>query len=294
MNEIKSPLGRITRQPQPTDYPYSVIAKGGVIPPVYKPAGALNLPINNQGSTGSCGGHAAQYRFVKKFFDKLNQYLPLGPRSAYALDKFVDKLPLNQWGTTIQALASEMISYGIALEALFPDTLTLDSQDYGNYNLLTEADKLDALSRATGEQYFFLGKNPSLDTIKNAIYNYGDVILEVEVGVEWYTAKDGATSWTAEDILPIRPPAQIIDGHFIYVPCYDSTSIIFPNSWSAEWGNAGWGYMLEDYVPFITNGVVFQAVPPSVQTTLTTQQWDLATQIFTDLKSVVNLIQTEL
>ena len=287
-------MGRVEREPQPTDYPYSVIAKGGAIPPEWKPSDAMNLPINMQGRTGSCGGHAAQYRFVRKLYQKMNQYLPLGPRSAYALDKLVDGLPATQWGTTIQALAKEMVAYGIALEAAFPDDVSLGSQDYGNYSLMSDQVRQDALTRATGEQYFFLGRNPSMDTVKEAIFGHGDVILEVQLGKEWYTAANGKTSWSASDILPLRPPATVLDGHFIYVPCYDQDGLYGPNSWSKAWGNKGWFWMQENYVPYIVDGVVFSKVPTSANVALTAQQFSLATQILNDIRSVLLMMQKEI
>ncbi len=295
-------LGRIKREPQATDFPASVLL-GSSAPaqPVWKPDAAMNLPITMQGKEPGCGGFAAQYRMVHELFRATGQYVPLGPRSAYAADKSIDGFGKDVPGTTIQAIAKSLTTMGIALDTLFQNDITLDPSVYGDYSLMTKEAIADAYTRATEENYFFTGKSPSLDTLKQLIEQYDGVILEVEVGPEWYTAPDGRTSWAAADILPngkLRPPSTNVSGHFIYCPAHDE-NILFPNEWSRAWGNNGWGALGDDYVPYIVNGLAFKKIPVSVQQTLKGQAQispvhiSLAQQILIDIEQALGLGKKE-
>jgi hypothetical protein len=305
------PLGRIPREPKPTDYPASALGLGQATatPPVWKPSDALGIPITMQGKQPACGGYALQYSMVLKLYrqliaaGKVGQYLALSPRSGYAIEKFIDGVGVNIPGTTIEAIAKARVSWGIALELLFPSDVTLDPITFASYSQMSEEAKADAIARATKESYFFLGKAPSLQAIKDGIYNNGEVIIELEVGEEWYTALNGSTSWSAADILPVRPPKKVISGHFIDAMAFDEENVNFPNEWSEAWGNGGWGNFQANYLPFITNGIVFKTVPQSVKTILTPhpvqqiitpQQISLAQQILNDIEQALGLISKEL
>jgi hypothetical protein len=189
---------------------------------------------------------------------------------------------------------------GICLEAMFPSDTTLAEDVFDNWALASDEAKADALGRATGESYFFLGKNPTFQSIKDAIYNYGDVIIEAEIGEEWYTSQYGKvlpvgqTSWAAADILPIVPPKTIVSGHFINATQFDASSIYGPNSWSEEWGNKGWFEIQGNYMPYITDGVFFHKVPASTKQALTAQQFTLAQQIILDIEQALGLVQKEI
>lgn len=297
-----SPLGRIKRDPKPTDYPASVLlGKGGITPQIWRPGDAAAVPITMQAKQPACGGYSGQYSLVLYIYRQLvaksliPAYYPLSPRAAYALEKTVDGLGIEVQGTDIEAIAKMRVLLGLCLEAMFPSDTNLALDVFDNWTVATDEAKADALSRATGESYFFLGKSPSFQIIKDSIYNYGDVILEVEVGEEWYTALNGVTSWANADVNPLRPPKQIIDGHFINATQFDVLNIYGPNSWSEEWGLKGWFQMQENYVPFIVNGLVFHPVPhASVQKALTTQQFTTAQQIMKDIEEAVGLIRREM
>lgn len=315
--EFNFNLGRIAREPKLTDFPASILlGKAGIPPAILKPADAMGLPITMQGTEGSCGGYSIEYGFVLFLYRALiasgvdpatAQYHALSPRSAYAIEKFIDGTGLNTVGTTIEAVAKAFVQWGICLETLFPSTDTLlPNNVYGDYTQMSPQAKADAATRAqTGYSYFFTGKSPSFDNIKTWIAEYGFIILEVEVGTEWYTSQYGKvnpigqTSWFAQDILPLVPPKIATSGHFICVPCYDEINLLFPNSWSEQWGNNGWGQMQENYVPFITNGLVFEQIPPSVKQVLQSQpqitpaQLSIAQQILADIESALGLIQQE-
>jgi hypothetical protein len=305
-------LGHIPREPKATDYPVeAILGMASPTPAVWQPSDALNVPITMQNKEPACGGYAVQYSLVLKLYRQLvaagkaGEYQPLSSRSAYAVEKFIDGFGLNTAGTTIEAVAKVRVLWGICTELLFPSDVTLDPVTFGSYNLMSDQAKADAIARATKESYFFLGNKPSLQTIKDAIYNFGDVILELQVGDEWWTALDGTVSWNAADILlpSLRPPKTVVSSHFVDAMAFDESSISFPNEWSKAWGNNGWGNFQKNYVPYIVNGVAFKAVPPSVKTVLvphpveqiiTPHQVSIVQQILQDIKQVLGLMSQEI
>jgi hypothetical protein len=302
-----SPLGRVERTPKPTDYPASVLlGKGTATPPIWRPADAGNIPITMQDKQPACGGYSGQYSLVLYLYRQLvalgqiPSYLPLSPRAAYALEKTVDGLGIEVQGTDIEAVAKMRVLLGICLEAMFGSDTSLALDVFDNWQLASAEAKADALSRATGESYFFLGKAPTFQSIKDAIFNYGDAILEVQVGEEWYTSQYGKvipvgqTSWAADDILPLVPPKNIIDGHFIDATMFEAASIYGPNSWSEQWGLKGWFELQENYMPFVVNGVFFHKIAPSVKQALSTQQLSHAQQIIQDIEEALGLIRREM
>ena len=295
------PLGRIARDPKPTDFPASLLlGKGAPTPELWKPSDAGGIPITMQDRQPACGGYSGQYSVVLYFYRQMvakglvPAYAPLSPRAAYALEKTVDGVGINVAGTTIEAIAKMRVQLGICLEALFLTDTSLAENIFDNWALSTDEAKADALTRATGESYFFLGKNPTFQSIKDAIFNYGDAILEVEVGEEWYTSLSGATSWVAADVLPLRPPAKSLSGHFVDATQFDAANIYGPNEWSEQWGNKGWFQMQENYMPFVTNGVFFRKIPPTVKAQLTAQQFSIAEQMIHAISEALALISKEI
>ena len=134
-----------------------------------------------------------------------------------------------------------------------------------------------------------------------AIAKYKCVIVEAKLGNEWYTAPNGQTSWAEADVLPIRPPAEIIDAHFFVIGGeYNPTDTWFANSWSEEWGHLGFGYFQANYVPYVMNAIVLYKQTPAIQTvvnhpTLTPQEkTSLIQQIIDDIEQVVSLIQQQI
>jgi hypothetical protein len=192
---------------------------------------------------------------------------------------------------------------GTCLDSLFPDDGTAPPPSEGGrptpFRDATPQAIQDALTRAGWIPLFLT--DLSWNGLQTAISKYKAVILEAQVGDEWYTAPDGATSWNAEDVLPIRPPQKILDAHFFVAGGkYDAQDIWFANSWSAEWGQNGFGYFQENYVPFIKNAIVLYKAPPSVQAVTTNPsipeetKLSLIQQILDDIEQAVGAISQEI
>ncbi|MDE2015936.1 MAG: hypothetical protein KGI72_05435 [Patescibacteria group bacterium] len=232
------------------------------------------VPVYMQGLLPNCGGEAG----ITLYGILANDAEQLSGRFDYDLDKTLDGVPQAQ-GTTGRAVMKEGQKYGYCLDSLFPDDTSLDYADFSNASLISKAAYKDGLKRRLGA-YAQL-TDLSFQGIKNAIYDHKAVILLVQVGREWWTNAEGVNSWDAADILPVRPPAQIVSGHFIVAYGYNGLNIFFRNSWSEKWGSNGNGFFGEDYLPFIQEAWVAQlptppALPPppaEPATVQTAQDW---------------------
>jgi hypothetical protein len=262
----------------------------------------FSLKALMQGFSPECGGYS-----IAQFIDliqvlKGNAGAALSGSFDYAYEKTVDGFP-RQDGTTISAIGKAGNLAGSCLLPLFPDDGNTAVNPNGtietHWSTVTEAAIQDALTRLLGQPFQLT--DLSIDGVHQACYENSAVILEVEVGNEWYTASNGQTSWNAADILPIRTPKSIIDSHFILVAPYDEPNdrTWFINSWSPAWGQNGFGYFKSNYAPFIKSGLTFKPIPPSVTTVLNSQsiptpaKRQLIQIILDDIAQALGLISKE-
>jgi hypothetical protein len=254
-------------------------------------------PILMQGLSSECGGFSLAFALAYL----LNQQVSLSGSFAYAFEKTVDGVP-NEAGTTIAAVGKAAQQEGTCLNALFPDDGNVTTDPNGaatSFDVATAQAIQDALTRA-GLIPLFL-TDLSWNGIQSAIAKYKCVILEAEVGEEWYTNAEGADSWAAADVLPIRPPKSVIDAHFFVAGGkFDAQDTWFANEWSAEWAQNGFGYFQENYIPYIKNALVLVKAPPSVQVVVNEPSIPQETkasiiqQIIDDIEQAVGLISQEL
>jgi len=270
---------------------------GAVQPPVAKPATLLPdrffaLAALMQYQSPKCGGYSlAQFLNYLEVLSG-SQNTVLSGNFDYEFEKTVDGVP-DQDGTTISAIGKAGAEVGACLATLFPED-TAATTDTTPYSAASEQAKIDALARIGGTP--FLLDDLSIEGIHQAVYQNSAVILEVQVGDEWWTAVNGETSWAAADVLPLRTPKTVIDAHYILVGAYDEATdrTWFVNSWSNEWGQNGFGYFGSNYAPFIKGGIAFKKVPASVQEALYTKNYSLAQQILMDISEALGLIKQEI
>ncbi len=247
----------------------------------------VTIPILMQNQTPECGGFSLAT--IVNFFKKVG--VALSGSFPYAFEKSVDGIPTVE-GTYISAVGKAGSQVGACLNPLFPDDGVLETfVSNPLFSTATPEAIADGATRILGTP--FLLDDLSISGIQQALYQNGAVILEVQVGDEWWTAPDGTDSWDPAKILPIRPPANVISGHFICVMPYDKKNdrLWFANTWSTEWGQEGWGYLQSNYEPFIKAGIAFKNIPPSVFKALTMGQIEIAQQIMADFSSILNLDQ---
>jgi hypothetical protein len=264
-------------------------------PPTYDDPAFFSTPILMQGQSPECGGFSLAF---------LVSYLlntgKLSGSFGYAFEKTVDGVP-DEAGTTIAAIGKAAQNEGVCLQDLFPDDGDGTIDPTGAQTLFAKATPQavqDALTR-NGWLPLFL-TDLSWNGIQSVISKYKAVILEAQVGEEWWTAPDGTVSWAAADVLPIRPPKTVIDSHFFVAGgTYTPETISFANTWSAAWGNAGFGFFQENYIPFVKNAIVLYKMPPSVATVVNhptlspTEKASIIQQIIDDIKQAVGLMSKE-
>jgi hypothetical protein len=151
---------------------------------------------------------------------------------------------------------------GVCSFTLLPNDTTQSLLDYTNPAVITEEEDADAQDHRVDTYAFQF--SPTIDQIKSAIATHGCVLALLRIGSEWWTP-----SWSASDILPLRPPQTIVGGHFVVLYGYDEKYIYFHNSWSDKWGQQGNGYFGIDYLPFVNE------IGTAVDTTLGRFQNDM-------------------
>lgn len=261
MSDFVPALGGI---PSPQDYRDITLASfappvpTGVLPSSYE-VDVSKLPIWHQRKIGACVGHAhAKYKQKLDELDE-NKVFPLSARFVYGMSKCLDGYAGE--GTYPRVAMKVMADYGVVTEDKLPNDTNLTHDEYvlqrniGNFQpYFEDAKKFKISSYASIDV-------KTINGIKNGIIQGNGFSALMLVGPEWYTNKDGVVTWNKDQILPIKPPSQVISGHQVYVYKYEDspdgqdTKIFFINSWSSDWADMGKGWMwFSEYVNYIVEG----------------------------------------
>lgn len=219
------------------------------------------VPVLYQGQQSSCVPHSRTWAFHYKYWLENKILLNLSPRFGYALDKSVDGVP-NVLGTYPRVDLAEFQKKGECDNTLFPNDITLSTQDYQDISMIPSTAGVEAL-KYSNVQYINVACDA--DSIKAAIDDWQVVMACVHIGAEWWTSPSGVISWAASDILPVRPPATNVSGHQIAIYGYDENTFYFANSFGAAWGNNGYGTMtINQYMPYFMECWAIQELPQDV------------------------------
>lgn len=231
-----------------------------------------DLPVWHQRKIGACVGHAAAK--YKQHLDRLetSEIIPYSPRFLYAIAKARDGFAGE--GTYPRLVAKILKDIGCPTEAEVPNDTMLDHETYV-YNR-NEA-KVPGKDKAAPGQiggYAFPDVKSEL-SLKKAIIEYRGAMLLMRIGKEWWTKKDGAGSWNAFDIVPLRAPVDSVSGHEVWLYGFDQnpengrTRFYVFNSWSVQWGLSGkaWFYY-DEYRPFLDEAVTFVDLPNDLKARL--------------------------
>lgn len=242
-------LGAIEKPEDPRD-----IKLGAAAPAQYTyPATLTNdkawaMPIEYQGQQPACGAHSGVE------MKDLALALRFSPRFTWADIKTFDGFPLSA-GTDMRSIFKSITKDGVLDFDLLGNDVSLSLDEYAHPSL-TQTMEADA-AKHSGMGYGFI-QDLTFDGLKQFIADHGPTVLLVRVGKEWWTSPSGAGSWAEQDILPIRPPATIVSGHFVVAHSYDEKYIYFVNHWSDSWGRKGHGYFGPEYMPFVIDaGALF-------------------------------------
>lgn len=228
------------------------------------------LPVEYQRRIGACVGHAAMKYKQRLDYLETGTIIKLSPRFYYAVAKCRDGFPGE--GTYPRLVAKIAATDGCATEATIPNDTTLDHETYV-YNH-SEAN-IPASAYTEAKQYAIKGYAfadvKKIDELKQAISTHHGAILLMRVGNEWWTKKDGSSSWSANDIIPLRAPKKIDSGHEVYLYGYENTpdgrvKMYVFNSWSVQWGLSGkaWFYY-DEMVNYLDEAITFVDLPNNWQ-----------------------------
>lgn len=258
--------------PSPRDYrdvPLASVPPTGALPQSYF-EDVSALPVWNQKKIGSCVGHAAA-----KYKQRLDQIetgtiFSLSPRFLYAMAKSEDGFAGE--GTYPRLVAKILKDYGCATEKTVANDTSLPHEDY-----VFQRSKANIPQGAFDDAKPFKIKGyafpniKSADELKQAVVDWRGAIILMQLGEEWWKSKDGNNSWSANDIVPLRPPKSIVSGHEVWLYGYENTAdgrtkFYIYNSWSADWGLSGkaWFYF-DEYAPFLVEAVTFVDLPNEVK-----------------------------
>lgn len=239
-------------KPKPTDSRDIKLGAAGVpkytFPPTLTNSVAWAAPVEYQGGQPACGAHAGS---SLKGVDANSHYTP---RFTWYDIKTFDGLAIDD-GTDMRSIFKSVTGDGVLDFNLMGNDVTLDEQTYAHPSV--SALTLATAKKHNGGGYGFI-TDVSFNGIKQFLSDHGPSIVLIEVGSEFWTAVNGQASWQEADILPLRVPKTIVDGHFVLLHSYDENYIYFLNSWSDSWGRKGHGYFGANYLPYVLDvGTIF-------------------------------------
>lgn len=186
------------------------------LPEYYLPDYSV-LEIYNQNGQPACGGHAGARAKAHLDYLESKEIRYYSPRFIYALCKHLDGIVGG--GTYTRMVGQVLTSYGVCDNNLFPNIVSLSSEEYRNYDLITQ-EALDNAQPRIIKSYAFVGTDT--ESLKQAIYQNGGVLLLI------YPFFKGGT-----------------DGHFVWADGFNGNKIRYANSFGANWGTRGYGWYEE-------------------------------------------------
>lgn len=219
-------------------------ASGELIPEEFFVDSAKSTGVNYQRKTPACGAHSVTH--YKESIDaadgKVRTY---SPRFLWALTRLADGFSPDT-GSNIRTVMGQLKSFGIVTERTVPNDTNMSNEEYVKLDI---TDKL--LNQASENKIlvYTIDYHLSMDDIKRTIYNGNGAILSMRLGSEWYTNKDGVSSWNKADIYPLRPLENEQGGHYVFACGYDKDYIYFKNSWSDRWADGGYNKFGKDVLP---------------------------------------------
>ncbi len=210
------------------------IPMGLVLPIVVVPVSfdftKLMSPVRNQGSEGTCVAFAS-VTGVKEFQDKKEYHRleRLSPRFLYNLCKKFDGIPFEE-GTYPRIAMKVLLNYGVCHESFWPYIAQKKNLPRAGADKDAIKFKIKAYARI----------NSQLEMKRSLLVN-GPFVAGVKVFESWFTKKVQSSG-----LIPMpKPKENSVGGHAICIVGYDDKLSIFKfkNSWGANWGNNGYGYL---------------------------------------------------
>lgn len=223
--------------PDSRDYKYQAIPLSAPMPTLYQiPLVKLGtVPINDQGSLGSCLANATN----SLFFIMSSGKITLSRLQLYMCYRAKDGLSLTQdTGGSLRGAMKAISDYGICNEFIWPYVIA-------NFAKLASSTAFKSIYSIKNFSYLFLRND--LNLIKNALASNSPVLI----GVRVYSSFQSGTSPTTGIIpMPDSTKEQLLGGHAVLLVGYSDTNQLFKfqNSWGSGWGDKGYGYLPYNYI----------------------------------------------
>ena len=210
------------------------IPMGLVLPAVVVPVSfdftKLMSPVRNQGNEGTCVAFAS-VAGVKEFQDKkeYRKLIRLSPRFLYNLCKKFDDIPFED-GTYPRIAMKVLLNYGVCHESFWPYV----ARKKGRPRVGADKDALKFKIKA-------YARIKSQLEMKRSLLINGPFVAGVEVFKSWFTKKVQSSG-----LVPMsKRNDNSVGGHAICIVGYDDKLKVFKfkNSWGANWGSSGYGYL---------------------------------------------------
>jgi len=266
MPKLQIAFGGVPSPRDVRDVPMSAVPSLGALPKSYF-VNVDNLPVWSQKKNGSCVGHAAAKYKQKLEEIETGKIIALSARFAYALAKCRDGYPGE--GTYPRLVAKNFQKEGCSTEETVPNNSDLEHEAYV-YNRIEANIPKEAFTEARkyAIQSYAFPNVQVVEELKRAIVEGNGAMLLMRLGKEWWYKKDySAPSYDKNEIIPLRPPQEVVSGHEVYLYGYEDTAdgrtkfYIF-NSWSAAWGDSGkaW-FFYDEYRSFLNEAITFVDLP---------------------------------
>ncbi len=195
----------------------------------------LMSPVRNQGSEGTCVAFASVVG-VKEFQDKkeYHKLIKLSPRFLYNLCKKFDDIPFEE-GTYPRIAMKILLNYGVCHESFWPYVPLKKSLPRKGADKDAIKFKIKAYARIKSQ----------LEMKRSLLVN-GPFLAGVKVYKSWFKKNVEKSGFIS---MPKRNE-QLMGGHAICIVGYDDKFRIFKfkNSWGANWGSDGYGYLPYAYM----------------------------------------------
>jgi len=190
-------------------------------------------PVSDQGDEGTCVGFAT-VDGLKEYQEHVewNKDIQLSVRYVYSNAKKIDGMP-DEEGTTIRCAMKVLEKKGVAPEDCWP---------YKPHQTDKPCQKANELAKPYRIVRYVRLK--SIQEMKESLYVNGPFVAGVYVFDNW-----GQAERSGKIPMP-KPGNRFVGGHAICIVGYDESKkmVKFKNSWSARWGDKGFGYMPYEYV----------------------------------------------
>lgn len=245
-----------------------------------------HIDVFNQLKIPDCVENAVT--FIKKYHEWKNTgtvpdlsrrslVIPTVQRDGFSLDE----------GTSVENAMYCAHKLGICETQYLLDDHNLDVTQFANPAAYYPSAQANALTH-TIYSYAFLSKFDA-DSLKNAIYQNGVVVVGGLINKNWWTSASGVVSWSKADIYPIRPPTTqdlaedpSLSPHCFVLYGYDQNGFYLRNSFGPNWGDTGNNYIPNSFLPFIYEAAVI--------VDLTEEQIQALKQAQSDVQAVQQVI----